>query len=160
MARRDDPNPKLWGKRPYCDKEARGLLNDISERIARNEPDHIDDPAGPSLADVFREQYRQRNGDAPTALTLTEMMRHDVDFEEAVVWYFYRVAGYDLAEIHDAIQGGGRDGAPVPKNSLRNIHRILKTAASKLPDADPANVPDIDDLLADAAPAAEPTARG
>lgn len=142
---RDDgnPKPKTWGRRPYADKEAREYMNDISQRIARTDPDHVDEPADPSLSDVLEESF-----DADTkAGTLTDLMGHGLDFQEAVCWYWFRYAQFDITEIHYAIQGINTGGDPSHRrNSVRNIQRILESAAFKLPDADPDDVPDLTDV--------------
>lgn len=154
MSQDDAPEPARWGRRPYADVESRSILNDLSERIARKQPDHIDDPGDVSLSDVLREKYRQDTGDDAHAVTLAEMMRYGLDFEEAVCWFFYRFAGYDLGEIHAVIQGAPpNDGGAHRRNSLRNIHRILENAAVALPTASRDDVPDLADV--DLEPAAE-----
>jgi hypothetical protein len=147
-----DADPATWGRRPYADVEAREILNDVSDRIARKQPEHVDDPADLSLADVLRQMCRE-NSDLDTEdWTLAELMTRGLTSGEVVCWWFYRHAGYDLAEIHHAIQGGDfSDDAGHRRNSLRNIQRMLKSAASKLPDEDPGDVPDVID--ADAVPA-------
>ena len=146
MSRGDRPDPPTWGRRPYADVEAREILNDESERIARKQPDHVDDPGDLTLADVLRERYRRTTDDAPVG-TLAEIKSHGLTFEETVCWYFYRFEGYDLGEIHRAVRGTDPGGDPSHRrNSIRNIQRILKSAATKLPDEDPDNVPDMVDV--------------
>lgn len=156
MSGDETPAPALWGKRPFADVAARDYLNDISERIARKQPDHIADPGDLSLSDVLREKYRQDTGDDAQAVTLSEMMKHGLSFEEVVCWYFYRFAGFDAAEIHSAVHGQELSDDPAHRrNSLRNIQRILNSAASKLPGEDPADVPDVTDADAKPKPAAQ-----
>lgn len=84
--------------------------------------------------------------------TLAGLMEHGLTSGEVVCWWFYRYAGYDLREIHHGIQGGDfSDDAGHRRNSLRNIQQMLNSAASKLPDEDPGDVPDVIDV--EAAPA-------
>ena len=152
-----DNNPELtrWGRRPYADVAARNILNDESERIARNQPDHVDDPSDLTLADILRERYRRRS-DSGQVRTLTEIKSHGLTFEETVCWYFYRFAGYDLEEIHRTVRGTNPGGDPSHhRNSLRNIQRILKSAATQLPDEEPAEVPDMIDVETGSEPATQ-----
>jgi hypothetical protein len=152
----DSPEPARWGRRPYADVAARNVLNDESERIARKQPDHVDDPDDLTLSDVLLERYRQDTGDHAQAVTLAGMMKHGLSFEEVVCWYFYRFADYDLTEIHTALQGAPPGDDPAHRrNSLRNIQRILKSAATQLPREDPADVPNVIDAKADLEPAAQ-----
>jgi len=123
---------RTWGRRPYGSKEAREILNDVSAAIARDRPDHVDDPTDPTLAEVLRSHY-----DAETkAATLTALLRDGLSFQEAVCAYFYWFSGFDLVEIHFAQEGISRGGDPTQlRNSLRNIKRVLTSAAEQL-DAD------------------------
>ncbi len=138
---------KAWGRRPYAGKEARELLNDVSERIARKRPDWVADPDDPTLAEVL--QYAdQSNGmelAETKARTLSELMRHGLTFQEAVAWYWFRYAQFDMMEIHFAQEGIQKGGDPAhQRNSVRNIQRVLESGAFKLPDADPDDVPDLE----------------
>lgn len=143
MSRDDGPDPATWGRRPYADVEAREILNDASRRIARNQPDHVDDPGDPTLSEVLQHTYRQDTDLDTDAWTLTELKAHDLSFGEAVCWWFFRYAGYDLGEIHHAVSGRNFSDDPGHRrNSLRNIQRMLKSAATKLPGESPDDVPD------------------
>lgn len=138
---------KAWGRRPYAGKEARELLNDVSERIARKRPDWVDDPGDPTLAEVI--QYADQSDGVELARqkakTLSELMRHGLTFQEAVAWYWFRYAQFDMMEIHFAQEGIQKGGDPAhQRNSVRNIQRVLESAAFKLPDADPSDVPDLE----------------
>lgn len=138
---------KAWGRRPYAGKEAREQLNDVSTRIARTRPDWIDDPDDPTLADVIR--FAQRcDGLALTdqkSTTLSELMGHGLTFQEAVCWYWFRYAQLDMVEIHYAMEGHQKGGDPSHRrNNVRNIRRVLTSAAEKLPDVDVDDVPDLD----------------
>jgi len=138
---------RVWGRRPYAGKEARELLNDLSRDIAREQPDTIDDSDDPSLADVVQyadERGAGRSVERKTS-TLTDLMRHGLTFQEAVCWYWFRYAKFDLMEIHFAQEGISKGGDPAhQRNSVRNIQRVLESAAFKLPDASPDDVPDLD----------------
>lgn len=140
----EQPKPTTWGRRPYADKEARELLNDVSRRIARDPPDHVDDPGDLALSDVLKATY-----DPDTkADTLADLMGHGLNFEEAVCWYWFRYAQFSLMNIHFAIQGIQKGGDPSHRrNSIRNIQRILESAAFKLPNASVSDVPDLDDVI-------------
>jgi hypothetical protein len=147
MSGDDRPNPPTWGRRPYADAQARSILNDESERIARDPPDHVDNPSNPTLSDVLRERFRDGTDVDPGLLTLADLKGHGLTFEEIVCWYFYRFAGYDIAEIHRAVRGTGLGSDPSHRrNSIRNIQRILKSAATKLPSEDSDGVPDMVDV--------------
>lgn len=142
-----EPNPKAWGRRPYADKEAREQLNDISRCIARKRPDDVRDPDDPSLSDVIRhaDELQGSGGRDPKARTLAGLMEHGLTFQEAVCWYWFRHSQMDLTEIHFAIKGINHGGDPAHRrNSVRNIQRVLESAAFKLPDEDPDDVPTLD----------------
>lgn len=144
----DRPDPKTWGRRPYADKAAREQMNDISAAIARRQPDDVDDPSNPALSDVIRHADAVAGGadETPKADTLAELLGYGLNFQEAVCWYWYAVAQYSFTEVHYAISGHSKGGDPDQRrNSVRNIHRVLKSAAFKHPDEDPADVPDLDE---------------
>jgi len=156
MTGENGPEPARWGHRPYADVAARNILNDESERIARKQPDHVDDPGDLTLSDVLQERYRQDTDDDAQAVTLAGMMKHGLSFEEVVCWYWFRFAAYDLTEIHTAIRDAHPSDDPAHRrNSLRNIQRILKSAAMQLPGENPADVPDVINGESDAEPAAQ-----
>lgn len=138
-------DPKVWGRRPYAGKRARELLNDVSRSIERQQPDGVDDASDPSLADVVQhaDLAVQDDGDGgPKARTLSALMAHDLDFQEAVCWYWFRYCRFDITEIHYAMTGSDQGGDPEQRrNSVRNIRRVLVSAAEKLPDADAGDVP-------------------
>lgn len=137
-----------WGRRAYVDKEARELLNDISRRIARDPPDHVDDVDDLSLSDVLKSKYVVDT----KATTLAGLLEQGLSFEESVCWYWFRHAQFSMTDIHYAIQsstdGGLTGGDPSHRrNSVRNIQRILESAAFKLPDVDADDVPNLADVL-------------
>jgi len=45
--------PRLFGKRTHLSKEGRELANAAAEQIHRTDPDCVDDPDDPTLADVL-----------------------------------------------------------------------------------------------------------
>lgn len=136
--------PEVWGRRPYADKEAREMLNDVSRSIAKDRPDHVDDPEDPTLSEVLRAHY----GTEEKATTLTALLGQGLTFQEAVFWYFYRHAGFRFTDIHYAVSGYRRGGDPAhERNSLRNIQRVLESAAFKVDSAEPDDVPDLADVL-------------
>jgi len=144
------PDAKLFGRRPWADKEARELLNDISRWIQMNQPDAVDDPADPSLADVITcaDAAMDHADDAdPKVTTLSGLMRDGLNYQEAVTWYWYRFCDFTLAEIVFAIEGRDTGGDPEERrNQVRSVLRTLTDAAGKIPDADPSEVPDISDI--------------
>lgn len=151
MSGSDNPRPKVWGRRPYAGKTARELLNDISDWIARTRPDDVADPDDPSLSDVLAHAGDALPQDPSTGATakdatLTRLMDQGLDFQEAVVWYWFRFCQYDITEIHYAMTGADTGGDPAQRrNATRNILRVLRSAASKVPDADPDDIPDLVD---------------
>jgi hypothetical protein len=71
-------------------------------------------------------------------------MRADLDFQEAVCWYWFRYCRYDITEIHFAMTGNDTGGDPDHRrNNVRNILRVLKSAASKLPGEHPGDIQDV-----------------
>lgn len=138
----------MWGRRPYAGKEARELMNDISRDIARTGPAGIEDPSDPTLADVVRyagPSLHRTDADIK-GVTLTELMAEGLSFQETVVWYWFRYCRFDITEIHYAMTGCNQGGDPGQRrNATRNILRVLDSAASKLPDADPEQIPDLVD---------------
>jgi len=157
-----DAEPALWGRRTYADVEAREILNDESERIARQPPDHVDDPGDPTLTNVLREQIREGTDVDPSLLTLSDLKKHGLSFGETVCWYWYRHAGWGLAKIDRAARGHGidGDGSPPSRNAIRNMTRQLKSAASKLPGESPDDVPDVADVIDSVGVDPEPAAQG
>jgi len=143
---------KAWGRRPYADKESREILNDISRQIRAEEPEHVDDPSDPTLSEVLKTVY-----DPDTkATTLSDLMSHGLSFEEAVCWYWFRHCQFDLMNIHYAIRGIKKGGDPAHRrNSVRNIQRVLESAAFKVPGEDPADIPNLDEVLSEHDEAAE-----
>lgn len=141
----EPPRPKVWGRRPYADKQARELLNDISRTIARCQPDIVDDPADPSLSEVLKTAQAGADGVGDVKMkTLVALLGDGLTFQEAVVWYWFRWSHLDVSEIHYAMNGGSVGGDPATRRtSVRNIIRTLKDAASKLPDEDPDSIPDM-----------------
>lgn len=162
MTQDDRPDPATWGRRSYADVEARELLNDVSGRIVRHPPDHVDDPGDPTLTDVLREQIREGTDVDPSLLTLSDLKKHGLSFGEAVCWYWYRHAGWDMAKIDRAARGHGidGDGSPPSRNAIRNMTRQLKSAASKLPGESPDDVPDVADVIDSVGVDPEPAAQG
>ena len=146
-----EPDPKIWGRRPYAGKDARERLNDVSRYIARTRPDDVDDPDDPTLAEVVAyadAALTPPNGsdDDPKAATLSALMRSDLTFQEAVCWYWFRYCQYDITEIHFAMTGNDTGGDPDQRrNATRNILSTLRAAARKIPDADEDAIPDLVD---------------
>lgn len=126
-------------------------MNDVSAWIARTRPAGVDDPEDPSLADVMAyagQALRQPDPDDsdPKEATLTSLMAQGLDFQEAVVWYWFRYCRYDITEIHYAMTGSNGGGDPSQRrNSTRNILSVLRSAASKVPGASSDDVPSMVD---------------
>jgi len=64
-AEEDDgrPRPRVFRHRPYLDSRAQEYLNQAARRIARREPEWVDDPSEPSVAECLQE-LRERPPDA------------------------------------------------------------------------------------------------
>lgn len=145
-----EPDPKIWGRRPYAGKDARERLNDVSRYIARTRPDDVDDPDDPTLSDVLAYADDaltppDRSDDVKSA-TLSALMRDGLTFQEAVCWYWFRYCQFDITEIHYAMTGSDCGGDPDQRrNATRNILSTLRSAARKVPDADEDAIPDLVD---------------
>jgi hypothetical protein len=131
-SQQERPNPKVWGRRAYAGKEARELLNDASRAIAQDRPDHVDDPADPSLADVIQQANRGVDPDVKGAI-LADLLGQGLNFHEAVCWYWYRHAAFDVTEIYFAKEGFDQGGDPGRRaDHVAGILDTLRSAASKL----------------------------
>lgn len=62
--RRD--RPRVFRHRPYLDSRAQEYLNKAARRIADREPEWVEDPTDPSVAECLRD-LRERDPDAPEA---------------------------------------------------------------------------------------------
>jgi len=136
----DRPDPKVWGRRTYATKSAREILNDASRAIADQAPDHVDDPADPSLSDIIQQVQQGVDPDVKGSL-LADLLGQGLTFREAVCWYWYRHAQFDITEIYFAMNG--RNGGGNPERRADHVARItdtLRSVASKL-DVD-VDVPD------------------
>lgn len=132
----EDPRPlverkkaKIWGRRPWADKEGKEILNDLSHQVLLNEPDHVEDPTDPALGELLKTHY----GIDPKSSTLTALLSEGLTFQEAVVWYFFRHCQLSVMDIFYATSpvdtgGGVKDRA----NATRNIRRVIHQAAEKL----------------------------
>lgn len=137
---RERPNPKVWGRRAYLNKPLRERANDASRAIAQTRPDHVDDPADPALSDVFEQLVRGVDPAVKGSL-LVDLMSRGLDFREAVCWYWYRHAQFDITEIYFAKEGFDKGGDPERRaDHVAGIIDTLRSAASKL-DVD-ADLPD------------------
>lgn len=147
------PDPKVWGRRPYADKRARELLNDVSQFIARTRPPDVESPDDPAMSDILRYagvalNTSQAPDSADVKAATIEWLMGDqgLDFQEAVCWYWFRYCQYDLTEIHYAQSGNDAGGDPEDRrNATRNIIRVLSSAASKVDGEDPDDIPDLVD---------------
>jgi len=126
------PDPKVWGRRTYAGKAARELLNDTSRAITQTRPDHVDDPADPSLSDVVQQLKRGVDPGVKGSL-LADLLGQGLDFREAVCWYWYRHAQFDVTEIYFAMEGYDQGGDPERRaDQVAGIIDTLRSAASKL----------------------------
>lgn len=143
---------RLWGRRPFADREAREILNDASEWIVRHKPDDVDDPHDPQLSDVLKyvpeakkERHRQQKLE-----NLSRLFDYGLTFQESVCFYWWFRCGLSLTDIHYAIVEHDVGGDPEQRrNSLRNINRVLESAAFKHPETGPDDVPDLSDVIGD-----------
>lgn len=123
-------------------------MNDISAWVALAEPEDVEDPEDPDLDDLLRHASCAlgQDGTPVKAATLADLMGQGLDFQEAVVWYWFRWCQFDLTDIHYAMSGSDVGGDPEQRrNATRNILRVLESAARQLPDADPEDIPDLVD---------------
>jgi hypothetical protein len=131
-SQRERPKPKVWGRRAYAGKAARELLNDASRAIAQTQPDHVDDPVDPSLSDIVQQVKRGVDPDVKGSL-LADLLGQGLNFREAVSWYWYRHAQFDITEIYFAMEGYDRGGDPERRaDHVDQIADTLRSAASKL----------------------------
>lgn len=125
-------NPKVWGRRTYATPEARERANDISRAIAEKQPDHVDDPADPSLSDVLQQAKRGIDPEVKGSL-LADLLQRGLSFREAVCWYWYRYAQFDVTEIHFVQEGYSHGGDPDRRaEHVASIIDTLRSAAEKL----------------------------
>lgn len=139
MGSQGEPDAYVWGRRPWANKAARELLNDLSRSIAHDRPDYIDAPGDPGLDDILR--FASDTPGQPADLkgnTLKDLLAQGLTYQEAVVWYWFAFCGYSLMDIHYAHEGNDRAGRTIrfKDQSLRNIKRVLLEAARKLDDID------------------------
>lgn len=120
----------VWGRRPWADKKAKEILNDVSFQVLRDQPDHVDDPADPSLSELLEHHYKPEDTKVPT---LVDLLGQGLTYQEAVVWYFFRFCSMSIMDIYYA--SSGRDtggGVQDRRNATRTIRRVLHEAADKL----------------------------
>lgn len=121
---------KVWGRRPWADKKAKEILNDVSHAVIRDEPDHVEDPSDPSLSELLEHHYAHAETKAPT---LSDLLGQGLTFQEAVIWYFFRYCQMSIMDIYYATSGvdtGG--GVQDRRNATRSIRRVLNRAGEKL----------------------------
>jgi hypothetical protein len=139
---------KVWGRRPWADKKAKEILNDVSFGVLRDQPDYVDEPGDPSLSDLLEHHYGHEGTKAPT---LVDLLGRGLNYQEAVVWYFFRFCGMSIMDIYystNRTDTGG--GVQDRRNATRNIRRVLNSAARKM--GKDISVPDPDDPSNDAEP--------
>ncbi|QUO49263.1 hypothetical protein J7656_14800 [Halorubrum ruber] len=125
-------DPKVWGRRTYAGKSAREVLNDASRAIAQTRPDHVDDPGDPTLSDVI-EKVNRGVDPAVKGSLLADLMDRGLNFREAVCWYWYRHAQFDVTEIHFAMESYDQGGDPGRRaDHVGEIIDTLRSAASTL----------------------------
>lgn len=121
---------RIWPQTAYLAKEAKEILNDLSFQILRDQPDWVEDPHQPTMAELLKYQ---RDPQGAAIATLSDLLAEGLDYQEAVHWYFFRYCGLSIMEIYYAAEGcdtGG--GVEDRRNASRSIRRSLHTAAQKL----------------------------
>lgn len=64
---------------------------------------------------------------------LTDLVQQGLSFREAVCWYWYRHAQFDVTEIHFAQEGYSHGGDPERRvEQVADIIDTLRSAAEKL----------------------------
>lgn len=140
---------RTWRQRPYVDKEAKQILDDLSFQVLKDQPEHIDDPENPTLAELLK--YEKGPEDA-ALVTLSDLLAQDLTAQEAVMWYFFRYCQLSIMEIYYATHGHDTGGDPTDRrNATRNIRRTLHTAGQKLGERVAIPHPDEEDADTDTA---------
>lgn len=142
MGQQSQPDAYVWGRRPWANKAARELLNDLSRDIARHKPDYVEEPADPGLDDVIRHAQADDDGADLKGNTLKDLLAQGLTYQQAVVWYWFAYCGYSLMDIHYAHEGNEKAGRTIrfKEQSLRNIKSVLVDAAQKLDGIDPSDL--------------------
>lgn len=131
---------KVWGRRPWADKAAKEILNDVSYSVLREQPDFVDDPVDPSLSELLKHHYGHEDTKAPT---LVDLLGEGLTYQEAVVWYFFRFCGMSIMDIYYSTSSSDTGGGVADRrNATRNIRRVLKEASQKL--GEDIDIPDPD----------------
>jgi len=126
--------PRLFGKRTHLSKEGRELANAAAEQIHRTDPDCVDDPDDPTLADVLT--YLKTTDTDPrqeTTAALTDALGAGMTFREAGVWVLYEHGGLTTREIVHADEGKERSfSREHDKDAVQNVEQTIVSAAGKL----------------------------
>lgn len=138
--RADGGMPRLFGKRPHLAKGGREIANAAAEAIQREDPDYVDDPDDPTLAEVLK--YVERNASDRRAVeqvrghqtaTLSDLLTEGLTFREAVTFYLYEHGGLTLREIYHVDEGKQRSfSREDDRQAERNVAATIQTAAEKL----------------------------
>lgn len=137
----DGGMPRLFGKRPHLAKEGREIANAAAEAIQREEPEYVDDPDDPTLAEVLKyveqnENVGKRAEDAirqHQTATLSDLLTEGLTFREAVTFYLYEHAGLTLREIYHVDEGKQRSfSREDDRQAERNVAATIQSAAEKL----------------------------
>lgn len=125
-----DGSPRLFGKRPYCSKEARDRLNRESREIFMTEPEYVDDPENPSLDEVLKHiQKRESLDDADL---IVDLLANGLGWEEVIVYYLFRWSGLEKREIYYATEGIRTAPDVEDRGLTRHIDRVLASVEEKL----------------------------
>jgi len=136
----NDKKPRLFGKRPHLAKEGREIANSASELIQREDPEYVDDPDDPTLAEVLKFAESEMGDSATPAnirehetATLCDLLTKGLTFREAATFYLYEHAGLTLREIYHVDEGKERSfSREDDRHAERNVATTIQTAAEKL----------------------------
>lgn len=123
---------KVFGTKPYLDKQGREILNRAARRVQKSDPDWVNDPDDPSTSDVL--VYLQQNSDGFTdSGLLVELLGNGLNAEEVICWVLWKHSDLEPREIfyaHEGKQTSGRAG--VDDQAIRNIESRIRSAGRKL----------------------------
>lgn len=125
--------PRVYGKRPHLAKEGREIANTAVGLIRREQPECVEDPDDPTLADVLKYMSTEDGVAAEETATLCDLLSEGLTFREAVTWFLYERGGLTLREIYHVDEGKERSFSKEDdRQAERNVAATLSEAAEKL----------------------------
>lgn len=154
--------PRVFRHRPYLGKHGREILNRSARRIARNEPDWVEDPLNPTLEECLHElQHPRKRDQAEDPLPehrepdrtrpredlydvdrdlIVSLLGAGLDYQETVYWILYEYTGLDPREIFHASSGKQKSfSRELDSQAIRNVESVLQSAARTLDVEDAVN---------------------